>query len=158
MTATTETSSGPIAHPPRIADLPAVARESFRAMQALSRSIELEPRLRDLIDVRVSQVNGCAFCLDMHIRRARDRGESQQRLDTLAGWRDAPLFTAPERAALALAEAMTALTGSAVPDAVYEEAARCFDERELSQILFAVAVINGWNRVMITSKTPPPVG
>jgi len=150
------TAEEPVVPPVRIPSLPQVARDSYRAMLALSRSVRLEPRLRHLIDIRVSQINGCAFCLDMHHRDARADGEAEQRLDTLAGWREAPFFTARERAALALAEAMTRLAdGGHVDDAVYDEAAARFGD-ELPQVLFAITVINSWNRLMVTAQTPPP--
>jgi AhpD family alkylhydroperoxidase len=139
----------------RIASLPDAAPENYKAMHALSRSIRLDGELRQLIDIRVSQINGCAFCLDMHFADARRLGVGVQKLDTVAAWRESPFFTARERAALDLAEAMTRLAdGGHVADAVYDEAARQFGD-ELPQVLFAVTVINGWNRLMITAQTPP---
>lgn len=133
MTAIAPSPSDYVAHTPRIADLPRVARENYHAMRRLAGSVELDPILRHLIDIRVSQLNGCVYCLDMHHNEARDDGETTQRLDTLAGWRESPFFTASERAALGLAEAMTRLTDGPVPDAVYDEAARQFDEHALTQ-------------------------
>lgn len=150
-------SSAPVVPSVRIASLPEAAPESYKAMYSLSRSVRLDSRLRNLIDVRVSQINGCAFCLDMHLRDARAKGETDQRLDTVAAWRESPFFTARERAALDLAEAMTRLAdGGHVSDAVYDEAARQFDAEELPQVLFAITVINSWNRLMVTAQTPPP--
>lgn len=130
---------------------------AYRAMTAFYRSVELDQRLRHLLDVRVSQINGCAFCLDMHLREAREHGESTQRLDTLAGWRESPFFTAAERSALALAEALTRIADvGSVPDVVHDEAARHFDDETIARIAFAVAAINSWNRLVLASQTLPP--
>jgi AhpD family alkylhydroperoxidase len=157
MTITAPSSSDHVAAEPRfdLADGPAA--EQYKAMRALSAGVRLDRPLRELINVRVSQLNGCAFCMDMHLVRARALGETQQRLDVLAGWRDAPFFTARERAALALAEAITKVgSDGSVPDAVYDEAARHFDAGELPQVVFAATVINAWNRLLITAGTHPP--
>lgn len=117
----------------------------------------LEGPLLDLVRIRASQLNGCAFCLDMHVRDARTSGESEQRLDVLASWREAPLlFSDRERAALAFAEAVTTLSDGGVPDAVIEAAETCFDREELATLLFAVAEINAWNRLAVTARTPVP--
>lgn len=137
---------------PRVDSLPDAAPRLYKAMATLAASVKLDPQLRDLINVRVSQLNGCAFCLDMHVREARERGEREQRLDTLAGWRESPFFTARERAALALAEAVTRLVDGPVPDAVYDAAAAHFDEPELMELLYAITVINSWNRLAVTVK------
>jgi AhpD family alkylhydroperoxidase len=116
----------------------------------------LEAPLLDLVRIRASQLNGCAFCLDMHSRDAREGGETTQRLDVLAGWREAPVFTERERAALAFTDAVTLLAGSGVPDAVLDEAETWFDAEELATLLFAVAEINAWNRLAVTARTPVP--
>jgi len=137
-------------------NLPQLAPEQFQAQRALARSVELDRRLRELVNMRVSQLNGCAFCLDMHAEDARAAGETQQRLDVVAGWREAPFFDARERAALALAEALTTIERGHVPEAVLEQASAHFDDEELAQLLFAIAVINSWNRLMLASRTPPP--
>jgi AhpD family alkylhydroperoxidase len=151
------TSDAPVARPPRIESLPDAAPDNFQAMYTLSRATRIDPELRQLIDVRVSQINGCAFCLDMHLRDARALGMSDQRLDTVAGWREAPFYTARERAALELAEAMTRLADHGhVSDAVYDEAAAQFGD-ELPQVLFAITVINSWNRLMVATQAPIPV-
>jgi len=151
------TADAPVVPPARIASLPEAAPDNYKAMRALSRATTIDPELRQLIDIRVSQVNGCAFCLDMHLRDARALGMSDQRLDTIAGWRDAPFFTPRERAALDLAEAMTRLADHGhVSDAVYDEAAAQFGD-ELPQVLFAITVINGWNRLMVATQAPVPV-
>jgi AhpD family alkylhydroperoxidase len=105
----------------------------------------------DLVSLRASQINGCAVCLDMHTRRAKKAGETDERLFTLAAWRDAPYFTDAERAALALAEAGTRLADRAdpVPDAVFDEAAKHYDERALAALVVCIAAINTWNRLNV---------
>ena len=114
----------------------------------------LEPQLINLIDFRVSQINGCAYCLDMHSKDLRAAGETEQRLYTIAAWRDAPFYSERERAALAWAEAVTKLTNGNVPDKVYEEARRQFSEEELIDLTVAVTTINTYNRINIAFKTP----
>lgn len=134
--------------------------DGTRAMFALEEAVSksgLDPLLLELLRTRVSQQNGCAFCLDMHQRAARGKGERQQRLDLLAAWRDAPGYAARERAALALAEALTQVAGRGLPEEVWHEAARAFEPRELAAICFAIAAINGWNRLSIASGATPPV-
>jgi len=107
----------------------------------------------DLVGLRASQINGCAVCLDMHTRAARKAGETDERLFTLAAWRDAPYFTDAERAVLALTEAGTRLAdrADAVPDDVFGEAARHFDEQALAALVVAIAAINAWNRLNVVS-------
>ena len=114
----------------------------------------LEPQLINLIDFRVSQINGCAYCLDMHSKDLRAAGETEQRLYTIAAWRDAPFYSERERAALAWAEAVTKLNNGNVPDKVYEEARRQFSEEELIDLTVAVTTINTYNRINIAFKTP----
>lgn len=105
----------------------------------------------DLVSLRASQINGCAVCLDMHTRGARKAGETDERLFTVASWRDAPYFTDAERAALALAEAGTRLADRTdpVPDAVFDEAARHYDERSLAALVVCIAAVNAWNRLNV---------
>lgn len=131
--------------------------ELYRAMRALNEEVDrrIAPTLRELVKIRASQLNGCAFCLDMHTKDARAAGESEQRLHTLVGWRGTPLFTDRERAALALTEAVTDLGGGHVPDEVYEEAARHFEAEELAVLAWAITAINAWNRMAITSRAVP---
>jgi AhpD family alkylhydroperoxidase len=134
--------------------------DGYRAMTALEEAIAksgLDARLLELVRTRVSQLNGCAFCLDMHQRDARSRGESQQRLDLLPAWREAPFFDARERAALALAEALTLVADRGLESEIWDEAARRFEPRELSALVFAIASINSWNRLCIASGAVPPV-
>lgn len=114
----------------------------------------LEPQLINLIDFRVSQINGCAYCLDMHSKDLRAAGETEQRLYTIAAWREAPFYSERERAALAWAEAVTRLKDGNVPDEVYEEARRQFSEEELIDLTVAVTTINTYNRINIAFKTP----
>ena len=112
--------------------------------------------LIDLIDFRVSQINGCAFCLDMHSKDLRAAGESEQRIYTLAAWREAPFYTQRERAALEWAEAVTKITNGQVPDEIYETARKQFTEEELIDLTLAVTLINTYNRINIAFR--PPVG
>lgn len=132
-------------------------KKANAAMFALHEAVAngpLEAGLLDLVRIRASQINGCAFCLDLHVRDAREGGEAAQRLDVLAGWREAPFFSDRERAALAFTEAVTLVAGNGVPDAVLEEAETWFDRDELATLLFAVAEINAWNRLAVTARTP----
>lgn len=125
------------------------------ALQAYVNNSSLDKRLVQLVEVRASQINGCAFCLDMHAFEARRNGETEQRLYTLAGWREAPFFTEKERAALALTEAVTLVASTQVPDDVYQEAARHFTEKELVELILLIVTINGWNRIVVTTRTLP---
>ena len=129
-----------------------------RAMFGLSSeaAARLEPRLFELVKIRASQINGCAYCLDMHTKDARHAGETEQRIYALNAWRETPFFTDRERAALEWTEAVTRLGDSHVPDDLYERVARQFDEAELVALTFGVVVINSWNRLSISFR--PPVG
>jgi len=115
----------------------------------------LEESLLHLIKLRASQINGCAYCIDMHWKDLRSIGESEQRLYSLDAWREGPFYTDRERAALAWTEALTLITNGHVPDAVYEEVSPHFSEQELSNLTFAIATINAWNRLAISSRTVP---
>jgi AhpD family alkylhydroperoxidase len=121
--------------------------------QAL-RDSSLEPALLELVRMRTSQLNGCAFCLDMHSKDARARGEGEQRLHLLNAWREAPFYSARERAALAWCEALTLLPQSGAPDEVYEQLARQFDEQEIVALTLAIVAINGWNRFAVGLRSP----
>lgn len=135
-----------------------IAPDGYRAMRGLQAYVSecgLEHSLLELVEIRASQLNGCAFCLAMHVRSARQHGESDERLHLLNAWRESPIYTARERAALAWAEAVTKLTDGHVPDDVYEAARRAFSEKELVDLTFAIVVINGWNRIMIGFQVPP---
>jgi AhpD family alkylhydroperoxidase len=127
----------------------------YRALDAFDRSIDLDPRLRELVRIRVSQLNGCAYCLDQHVRDALAAGEGERRLATLAAWRESVFFTARERAALALAEQVTLIHEGGVSDEVWDEAAAQLTEAELAQLLLAIVAINAWNRVAISTHMVP---
>lgn len=115
----------------------------------------LEQSLRDLVNIRASQLNGCAFCLDMHSREARLHGESEQRLYALSEWRDTRFFTRRERAALAWTETVTLVAETHVPEAVYREALANFTEKELVDLTMAVIAINGRNRIGVAFRMVP---
>ncbi|MFD5710616.1 carboxymuconolactone decarboxylase family protein [Streptomyces pharetrae] len=137
-----------------------LAPEVRTAMQSLSAAAKRglgDPALAELVQIRASQLNRCAFCLDMHVAIARKEGVSERRLDLLAVWQEAgdEVYDERERAALALTEAVTVLTDGFVPDAVYETAAKHFDEAELAHLIALITVINGWNRLMVTRRIPP---
>jgi AhpD family alkylhydroperoxidase len=132
--------------------------ELLDAMMALSSAAakDLEPELGELIKIRASQINHCAFCLDMHVRDARKHGVSQQKLDVLAAWEESgSLFSERERAALALTEAITELGNGHVPDEVYARAAAVFTDRELAQVIAMAVTINAWNRINVTVRLEP---
>ena len=117
---------------------------------------DIEPELGELIKIRASQINHCAFCLDMHTRDARTHGVSDQKLDFLAAWEEAGrMFTERERAALALTEAITELGNGHVSDEVYARAAAVFTERELGQVIAMAVTINAWNRINVTIRLEP---
>jgi AhpD family alkylhydroperoxidase len=124
------------------------------AMLRFQTSIELEEHLHHLVSLRASQINGCAFCIDMHWKDARAAGETEERLYSLDAWRESPIYDARERAALELCEAMTLISEGHVPDEVWEQASDALGE-ELAQVVFAVAAINTWNRLMITTRAEP---
>ena len=127
----------------------------YRALDAFDRSIDLDPRLRELVRIRVSQLNGCAYCLDQHVRDALAAGEGERRLATLAAWRESVFFTARERAGLALAEQVTLIGQGGVSDDVWADAASQFSEVEMAQLLLAIVAINAWNRVAISTHMVP---
>ncbi|GAT67946.1 carboxymuconolactone decarboxylase family protein [Planomonospora sp. ID91781] len=134
-----------------------LAPEAYKAMLGLEgflRTSTLPHATLELVKLRASQINGCGFCVDMHAHEAKKAGESDERLFSVAAWREAPYFTDAERAALALAEEATRLAdrGEAVPDAVWEEAARHHDEKTLAALVVAIATINAWNRICVTTR------
>jgi AhpD family alkylhydroperoxidase len=114
----------------------------------------VEPSLFELVKIRASQINGCAYCIDMHTKDARAAGETEQRIYALNAWRETPFFTPRERAALEWAEAVTRLGDTHVPDEIYHRVAAVFDESELVALTFAVIVINGWNRLAVSFRAP----
>jgi AhpD family alkylhydroperoxidase len=131
---------------------------AYAAVLAMQKYVDqsgLEPVLLELIKLRASQINGCAYCLDMHAKDARAMGETEQRLDTVSAWRETPFFTERERAALALTEAVTLVSIDHVPDDVYAQAQAQFNDAELIDLVMAIATINTWNRLAITFRAEP---
>ncbi len=131
--------------------------DAFKAMLHVEQQVHrsgLEESLLELVKTRASQINGCAWCLDMHTKDARARGETEQRLYLISAWREAPCYSGRERAALAWTEALTGIAATHdVPDAVYEEARRHFDEKALVDLTLAIVAINGWNRLNVAFRT-----
>jgi AhpD family alkylhydroperoxidase len=137
-----------------------VAPAVMQAMQALETAAEkggLETSLVELVKIRASQINGCAFCLHMHTHDARAKSESEERIYLLDAWRESPLFTTRERAALAWTEAVTLVSQTHVPDAVYEQARAEFSEEDLVRLTLLVTTINAWNRFAISFRSVHPV-
>lgn len=135
-----------------------VAPDVYRVLSTLQghvRASGLDPRLVELIYLRVSQMNRCSYCVHMHGKTLRAAGETDERLDALVVWREAPFFTARERVALAWAEAVTTLGPEHVADALYEEAHQEFQDRDLVELTLAVATINAWNRMAIAFRAAP---
>jgi AhpD family alkylhydroperoxidase len=131
---------------------------TYKAMAGLQAYVDqtgLEKSLLELVKIRSSQINGCAFCLVMHTNDARKQGETDERMHLLNAWHEAPVFTDRERAALGWAEAVTLITKGHVPDDVYEEARRHFSEKELVDLTAAVVTINAWNRLAIAFRAVP---
>jgi AhpD family alkylhydroperoxidase len=127
----------------------------MRALETYVQQSGLERSLLHLIKTRASQINGCAFCLDMHTREAREDGETEERLYVLSAWRETADYTERERAALAWTEAVTRIAHGHVPDDVYEVARQQFTDKELADLTLAVVAINGWNRLSIAFRTLP---
>ncbi|RPE81802.1 carboxymuconolactone decarboxylase family protein [Vulcaniibacterium tengchongense] len=135
------------------------APEAFRHLLELSDRLHkgvLDPNLLELVFLRVSQINGCVFCLDMHAHALRKAGVDQRKLDTLPGWRESPLFDARERAALAWAEALNALDAGPLEENALEAVRAHFDEREVSELTFAVGAIRAWNVLNVGLRQPLP--
>ncbi|WFU57008.1 carboxymuconolactone decarboxylase family protein [Bradyrhizobium pachyrhizi] len=135
-----------------------VVPEAMKALQALSESTKqaLPEKLLELVHLRASQINGCSVCVDMHPKLARRAGETDERLFAVGAWRDAPYFSEAERAALALTEAVTRLSDREDPvtDAVWDEAAKHFDEQQLASLVLGIAAINVWNRLNVAVRQP----
>jgi AhpD family alkylhydroperoxidase len=137
-----------------------LAPELMKAMMALEEAVAhsgLEKPLIELVKIRASQINGCAFCIHMHTRDARAGGESEERIYLLDAWRESPLYTARERAALAWTEAVTLVSQTHVPDEAYEEVRTQFDEKDLVKLTMLLVAINGWNRIAISFRSLHPV-
>ena len=131
------------------------AYQALKSLQDYVQSSGLEPSLLELVKLRASQLNGCAFCLDMHWKDARAAGESEERLYMLDAWRESSLYSERERAALAWTEELTLIAETGAPDDVYEEARSQFDEKEISDLSLAIAAINAWNRMAIGFRLVP---
>jgi AhpD family alkylhydroperoxidase len=129
--------------------------KAMRALQETVNSSGLEKKLIDLIYLRVSQINGCAVCIDMHSKDLRAEGESEERLYLLDAWRESPFYTDREQAALAWCEALTKVSEDPVPDEDFEEVRKHFTDDELVKLTLAIVAINGWNRFGIAFRTPP---
>jgi AhpD family alkylhydroperoxidase len=143
-----------------------VSPGASRAMYGLEvyvRESGLEPAMLELVKLRASQINGCAYCMDMHTKDARAKGETEQRLYVLPGWREAPFYNDRERAALEWTEAVTLISQNHIPDELYERVRKVFSEKELVDLTLAVIAINGWNRLAISFRSEvgtyqPPAG
>jgi AhpD family alkylhydroperoxidase len=142
---------------PRMPGIPALVPEALEALLALARSAKpggLPATTAFLVHLRASQINGCSFCAEMHARELKEAGEPDERIWTVAAWRGAPYFTHAERAALALAEAVTRLSDRAdpVPDDIWEQATQHYDEDALASLIIEIALINVWNRFNVTTR------
>jgi AhpD family alkylhydroperoxidase len=147
-----------IAMEPRL-DYKAASPDAFKALLALEAAVHklgIEPSLIELIKLRASQLNGCAFCVDMHASDALKAGETQRRLNSVAVWREAPFFTARERAALAWTESLTLLAQTHAPDEDYEQLRAQFSDSEMVNIGLAICAINSWNRLAVGFRAMPP--
>ena len=157
---TTETITGTI--PVRL-DFEAAAPGVYKAMATLDRAATrelddagIEPRLRELVRIRASRLNGCAYCIDMHTKDARAIGETEQRIYGLAAWAETPYFTARERAALAFTEEITRLADTHVPDRAYQEVAEHFSQREIAALVSLIVAINAWNAISVSTRAWVP--
>jgi AhpD family alkylhydroperoxidase len=142
---------------PRMTSPALMIPEALQALLALGEAAlkgGVSPKTHHLMHLRASQINGCGFCADMHGRESKAAGETDERLSTVAAWRDSMYFSDSERAALALVEATTRLSDrpDAVPDAIWDEAARHYDERGLASLLLSIAAINAWNRLNVATR------
>ena len=142
---------------PRI-DYNKISPEAYKAMvqlESVVRRSGIDQKLLELIKIRASQMNGCAYCLDMHSKDARHHGETEQRIYTLDAWRETPFFSDKERAALAWTEALTNIQQGHAPDAVFQEVSRQFSEAEIINLTLAITLINTWNRIAIGFRAVP---
>ena len=135
-----------------------VAPEGIKTLQGVDpylKTTNIEPRLRALVELRTSQINGCAYCVDLHSRQAREHGETEQRLDCLPVWRETSFYDDRERAALAWAESVTNVSQTGIPDAVYDEARKHFSDKDLVDLTLVISVMNAWNRIAISFRQGP---
>lgn len=128
---------------------------ALTSLEQYVKSSGLEPALLELVKLRASLMNGCAFCIDMHTKDARSQGESEQRLYAIGAWRETSFYTRRERAALAWTEAVTRIDNHHVQEEIYNQARECFSEKELVDLTLAIIAINSWNRLAISFRTPP---
>jgi AhpD family alkylhydroperoxidase len=131
------------------------AYKAMAQMEGVVRRSGIDPKLLELIKIRASQLNGCAFCIDMHTKDARSKGENEQRIYALDAWRETPFFNEKERAALAWTEALTNIQIGHAPDVVYQELSRHFSEEEIVNVTLAITTINAWNRIAIGFRLVP---
>lgn len=134
---------------------PELVKKLSELSMAIANSGHIDKLLSLLVDIRASQLNGCGFCLDMHVKEAKLHGERELRLHHVAIWRESPLFTPKERAALALTEALTRIAPAGLSDELYAQACGQFSEEELTTLVFRIATINAWNRVNVALQTAP---
>ena len=126
----------------------------LRQLEGYLKNAGLEPELVELVKLRASQINGCAYCIDMHTKDARSHGESEQRLYGVTAWRETPFYSERERAALAWTESVTRISADQVPEEIYQQVKQHFTEEELVDLTLAVIAINSWNRLAISFRTP----
>ena len=141
-------------------DVTKVSPAVYKAVSALQSYVDqsgLDAKLRELIKIRASQINGCAYCLAMHTRDARKLGETEERMDLLNAWREAPVYSARERAALGWIEAITLVTKGHVSDEAFDAVRKQFSEKEIVDLTAAAVAINGWNRIAIAFRVPPQI-
>lgn len=142
-------------------DYGAAAADGVKALRGLQAYVNnhtaLDPLIQELVKLRCSQINGCAYCVDMHARDARKAGEGNQRLDAVAVWRESPLFTHKERAALAWSESVTLVSLDHVPDDIFAWVSKYFQGKELVDLTFAIIAINAWNRLAIAFRVPTAI-
>ncbi len=132
-------------------------RAAIDALSAVNPHVtSIDPKLRALIELRVSQINGCVYCIDLHTQQARSHGETQQRLDCLCVWQESPFFESAERAALAWAESLTAVARTHAPDEVYDALGPHFTPQQIVDLTLTIATMNAWNRIAIGHRTMPP--
>lgn len=144
--------------PARIENYAKLAAGPMRALFQLQQEVGksgIDPKILDLIKIRASQINGCAYCIDMHTIDARAQGETEQRIYALNAWREGPFFNDRERAALELTESVTRVADTHVPDEVYESVRQQYSEQEIVNLTWAIIAINGWNRLAITVRAEP---
>lgn len=141
----------PDTHDHQRIDIAGRAARGYRGMAGFDRSIELDPSLRELVKIRASQINGCAYCIELHTRDARRAGETERRIYALSAWQESPLFSQRERAALALTDSITRVAEAGRPESALRHAAKHFGEEELANLILAITAINAWNRIAISS-------